>query len=69
MNYVMKRPLWTAILATINIVGSGIGYVIPAMVVDEQASKQDADRQFMWLMLIECAISLGGALLVIFLFR
>lgn len=56
-------------MAVTNIVGSGVGYVIPSVLVDEQANKHDADRQFMTLMLVECAISLAGALLVIFLFR
>lgn len=65
----MQRPLWTGVLATINIVGSGIGYLIPSLIVEEDADRKKADHQFMILMIMECAISLAGALLVIFLFR
>ena len=52
-----------------NIVGSGVGYVIPAAIVDENADKETARSQFFLLMMVEFILSLTGALLVIFLFR
>lgn len=56
-------------LSTVNIIGSGVGYVIPSVIIDEKADKTESNYQFMVLMIVECAISLAGALLVIFLFR
>lgn len=60
----------TAILSVINIVGTGIGFVVPSIIVDEtEMDKEKTHTQVLLLMAIEFGLSFVGALLVVLLFR
>jgi hypothetical protein len=59
----------TAILSVINIIGTGVGFVIPTGFVNESASPDKIRFQTLTLMLFEFGLSFIGALLIIFLFK
>jgi hypothetical protein len=51
-------------------VGTGIGFVLPAIIVNEnEPDKTTTRKQVLILMLVEFAISFVGALMVVVLFR